>query len=93
MKMKFVDGLNLLDNLKEFVQTSLPIRQKLQQSKIDHRVDVQNKERREIKKDEDTEVFEPIGEFDLFGMVKEEILDEGKIYTYIPFFCLISPWE
>ena len=85
--MKYAEGLNYLDQLKDYVQTSLSIRQTIDKVKNEDSRDIENsdlskhdhKVEHEFENEEEAEVFEPIGNFDLFDLVKEEILDEGKI--------------
>ena len=83
--MKYAEGLNYLDQLKDYVQTSLSIRQNIDKVKNEDGRDIENsdlskqKVEHEFENEEEAEIFEPIGNFDLFDLVKEEILEEGKI--------------
>ena len=74
-----------MDQLKDYVQTSLSIRQNIDKVKNEDGRDIENsdlskqKVEHEFENEEEAEIFEPIGNFDLFDLVKEEILEEGKI--------------
>ena len=88
--MKYIDDLNCLDQLKDYVQTSLSSRQNIQQSSIEQKIeeneDVGQIEDplmfreivEEIKSEEITEEVKASEDFFLNSTVKEEIFDEGE---------------
>ena len=88
--MKYIDGLNCLDQLKDYVQTSLSSRQNVQQSLIEQKIeeneDVEQIEDplmfreivEEIKSEEITKEVKASEDLDLNFTVKEEIFDEGE---------------
>ena len=88
--MKYIDGLNCLDQLKDYVQTSLSSRQNIQQSSIEQKIEENEDEEQiedplmfreiveEIKSEEITEEVKASEDFLLNSTVKEEIFDEGE---------------
>ena len=72
--MKYNDGLNCLDKLRDYVQDSLSIRQKFNSEHFQPMVDPLSfrVKAEETKKDESNE------EFNLLYLVKAELSDEGK---------------
>ena len=87
--MKYVDGLNYLDQLRDYVQDSLSIRQKFdkaEQSENFHPIEDPLSVRVKVEETKNNDNFE---EFYLFDSVKEEIFDEGKIIIF-NYPCVIS---
>ena len=78
--MKYVDGLHHLDQLKDYVQTSLSIVQKVEQSE---HVEQMGDPLSMNEKVEKMEADEESNEFDLLDIVKSEIDDEGEKYIHI----------
>ena len=88
--MNYIESLNHLDQLKDYVQTSLSSRQNVQQSSIEQKIeeneDVEQIEDplmfreivEEIKSEEITEEVKASEDLDLNLVVKEEIFDEGE---------------
>ena len=90
--MKYVDGLNYLDQLKEYVQTSLSIRQNVQLTPLAHKVEQVEEKNEDVDQiedpfsmngnnfDENMDTVDPSEEESLIDIVKEEISFGGKIY-------------
>ena len=76
--MKYIDGLNLLDQLKDYVKTSLSMNvHKIEPTENQIRDACSLvKKMEEVESDENTETIEDNANFDLFD-VKQEISDEG----------------
>ena len=82
--MEYADGLNYLDQLKDYVESSLSVRQNVQKvEQTENKMEDSLAFKVEgIENDENMEAFELEGneEFDLFDIVKQEISDEGRIF-------------
>jgi len=74
LKMKYVDGLNYLDQLKDYVQTSLSSGQNAQPmgDPLSMNVKVEESENNEGMDD-----VEASADFDMNDFIKQEMLDEG----------------
>ena len=81
--MNYTDGLNYLDQLRDYVQNSISVRQKFNKAEQSENFQpiedsLSFKEKGEgLKNDENND------EFDLFDLVKAEISDQGKFLIEI----------
>ena len=81
--MKYNDGLNCLDQLRDYVQDSLSIRQKFNKAEQSENFQPIEDSLSFKEKDEGLKNDENNDEFDLFDLVKAEISDQGKFFIEI----------